>query len=204
MSARDRCRTTILLLLLAPPLAVASGLPKNPVPAPPGAPGETVSPAHKYFTDVVLIDQHGEPKRLYSDLLKGKVVVVDAFYATCNGVCPLMTEKLAGLQSWLGDRLGKDVYLLSLTVDPETDTPEKLRQYAARVKARPGWFFLTGKKENVDWALYRLGQYVESKDDHTNILIMGNEATGLWKKVVGLAPPQDLVRSLDALLHDRG
>ncbi|HXO20758.1 MAG TPA: SCO family protein, partial [Thermoanaerobaculia bacterium] len=155
-------------------------------------------------TDVVLIDQHGEPKRLYSDLLKGKVVVVDAFYATCNGVCPLMTEKLAGLQSWLGDRLGKDVYLLSLTVDPETDTPEKLRQYAARVKARPGWFFLTGKKENVDWALYRLGQYVESKDDHTNILIMGNEATGLWKKVVGLAPPQDLVRSLDALLHDRG
>jgi protein SCO1/2 len=176
-------------------------------PAPPSslaAPAGPASAARKYFTDVELVDQDGKTHRLYSDLLQGRTVVIAAFFTACNGACPVMAEKLAGLQQWLGDRLGKDVYLLSVSVDPQTDTPARLKQYAVRLGARPGWFFLTGKKENVDWALFKLGHYVEHKEDHSNLLILGNESTGLWKKVFGLAPSEDLIRSLDAVLHDRG
>jgi protein SCO1 len=175
--------------------------PAAPTLPPPVGP---VSPAHKYFTDVEVVDQEGRPHRLYSDLLQGKTVVIAAFFTRCTGACPVLGERFAALQGWLGDRLGKDVYLLSFSVDPQNDTPARLKQYAERLGARPGWFFLTGKKENVDWALYKLGAYVEQKEAHSNLLIIGNEATGLWKKVFGLAQSEDLIRSLDAVLHDRG
>ena len=175
-------------------------------PSPPSLPPVSgpLSPARKYFSDVELVDQDGQTHRFYSDLLQGKTVVIEAFFTSCTGSCPVLGQKLAGLQEWLGDRLGKDVYLLSFTVDPQHDTPARLKQYASQLGARPGWYFLTGKKENVDWALYKVGHYVEQKEDHSNLLIMGNEATGLWKKVFGLAPSADLIRSLDGVLHDRG
>jgi protein SCO1 len=174
-----------------------------PQPALPPAAGP-LSPARKYFSDVELVDQDGQTHRFYSDLLQGKTVVIEAFFTNCTGSCPVLGQKLAALQEWLGDRLGKDVFLLSFTVDPQHDTPARLKQYATQVGARPGWFFLTGKKENVDWALYKVGHYVEQKEDHSNLLIVGNEATGLWKKVFGLAPSADLIHSLDGVLHDRG
>jgi protein SCO1/2 len=163
-----------------------------------------LSPARKYFSDVELVDQDGQTHRFYSDLLQGKTVVIEAFFTSCTGSCPVLGQKLAALQEWLGDRLGKDVYLLSFSVDPQHDTPARLKQYAGQLGARPGWFFLTGKKENVDWALYKVGHYVEQKEDHSNLLIVGNEATGLWKKIFGLAPSADLIHSLDGVLHDRG
>ncbi len=198
----------LLLHLSAAPLGAAvawtdhlTTAPPEPALPPPAGP---VSPARKYFSDVELVDQNGQSHRLYSDLLQGKVVVVDAFFTTCTGACPVLGQKMAALQEWLGGRLGKDVYLLSFTVDPQTDTPAKLKEYAQQLGAKPGWYFLTGKKENVDWALYKLGHYVEQKQDHTNLLIIGNEPTGLWKKVFGLAQSEDLIHSLDAVLHDRG
>jgi protein SCO1/2 len=175
-----------------------------PVAPPLATPAGPLSPARKYFTDVELVDQNGRTHRLYSDLLQGKTVVIGAFFTSCTGACPVLVERLAAMQAWLGDRLGKEVYLLSLTVDPQTDTPARLKQYAERLGARPGWFFLTGKKENVEWALYKLGHYVEQKEAHSNLLVIGNEATGLWKKVFGLARSEDLIRSLDGVLHDRG
>jgi protein SCO1/2 len=175
-----------------------------PAPPPLPTPAGPLSPAHKYFTDVELVDQDGRTHRLYSDLLQGRIVVIGAFFTSCAGACPVLVEKLAAIQAWLGDRLGKEVFLLSFTVDPQTDTPARLKQYAERLGARPGWFFLTGKKENVEWALYKLGHYVEQKEAHSNLLVIGNESTGLWKKVFGLARSEDLIRSLDAVLHDRG
>ena len=156
--------------------------------------------ALEYFTDVVLVNQDGEPMRLYSDLLRDKIVVICPFFTSCQGVCPVLSQKLATFQKHLGDRIGQDVYLISISVDPETDTPEKLKAYAERFKARPGWYFLSGKKENVDFALYKLGQYVEDKEAHTNVLILGSEAAGTWEKLFGLAPTESLVRSLDEFL----
>jgi protein SCO1/2 len=159
--------------------------------------------AQKYFTDVSLVNQDGEAMRLYSDLLKGKVVVIDFFFATCQGTCLPMNRNLQKVQDSLGDRLGKVVYLISISVDPAVDTPARLKEYAKKLNARPGWYFLTGEKANVDFALHKLGQYVENKQDHTNIFIIGNERTGLWKKAFGLAKPDELIKVVDSVIDDR-
>lgn len=160
--------------------------------------------ARKYFTDVELIDQNGDSRRLYSDLLRDKVVVINPFFTTCSGVCPVLSQRIAAVQRRFSDRLGEDLRLLSISVDPETDDPERLRAYARRFKAEPGWYFLGGKKENVDWALYKLGQYVEDKEAHTNIIIVGNEATGKWRKVFGLGPVDELLQAVEEVLDDQG
>ena len=161
------------------------------------------SPAERYFSDVELINQDGEKVRFYSDVLKNKVVVINTFFTTCTNICPPMNRNFEKIQEALGDRLGKDAFLISITVDPETDTPTRLKEYSRRFHARPGWMFLTGKKENVDWALYKLGQYVETKDDHTSIFIIGNEPQGLWKKAFGLAKAEELISIVEDVINDR-
>jgi protein SCO1/2 len=162
------------------------------------------SPAQKYFSDVELLNQDGKPMRFYTDVLKGKTVVVNAFFTTCTSVCPPMSRNMAKVQEALGARVGKDVLLVSISVDPATDTPERLKDYAQKFHAGPGWVFLTGKKENVDWALYKIGQYVEEKNDHQTVWIVGNEATGLWKKAFGLAKSEDLIKIIEDVANDKG
>ena len=161
------------------------------------------SPAEKYFSDVELIDQDGQKVRFYTDVLKNKVVVINTFFTTCTSICPPMNRNFEKIQEALGDRLGKDAFLVSISVDPETDTPPRLKEYSKRFHARPGWMFLTGKKENVDWALYKLGQYVETKDNHTSIFIIGNEPKGLWKKAIGLAKAEELIQIVEDVINDR-
>ena len=165
---------------------------------------EEASPAQQYFTDVELLNQNGEKVRFYTDVLKGKTVVVNAFFTTCTSVCPPMNRNMERIQEALGDRVGRDVFLVSITVDPEVDTPARLKDYARKFHAGPGWIFLTGKKENLDWALYKLGQYVETKDDHTTIFIIGNEPTGLWKKAFGMANVTELVHVVESVVNDKG
>src|SRR5258708_4461006 len=96
------------------------------------------SAAQKYFSDVTLTDQNGQSQRLYTDLLKDKTVVITSFFATCTNSCPVLHGTFAKLQESLGDRVGKDVFLLSITIDPTNDTPEQLRAYAGKMKAKPG------------------------------------------------------------------
>src|SRR5688572_1822590 len=182
--------------------------PKPPEPASlpkaesgPSAP--KVSPAEKYFSDVELMDQDGRKVRFYSDVLKNKVVVINTFFTTCTGICPPMNRNFEKIQEALGDRLGKEAFLVSISVDPETDTPTRLKEYGRRFHARPGWIFLTGKKENVDWALYKLGQYVEAKDSHNSIFIIGNEPKGLWKKAMGLAKADEIIKIVKDVIADR-
>jgi len=170
----------------------------------PAQPTHEPTVAEKYFSDVELINQDGEKLRFYTDVLKGKTVVVNAFFTTCTSVCPPMNRSMEKIQEALGDRLGKDVFLVSLTVDPATDTPARLKEYAAKFHARKGWTFLTGKKENLDWALYKLGQYVENKDDHKTVVIIGNEATGLWKKAFGMAKVEELIHLVKEVVDDKG
>ena len=161
------------------------------------------SPARNYFTDVELTDQHGKPVRFYSDVLQGKTVVIESFFTTCTGTCPLMNATFAKIQNAVGARLGKDVFLVSITVDPETDTPAKLKEYAAHMKARPGWVFLTGKKENVQQALHKLGLKVGSREEHKNLFLVGNEPKGLWKKVFGLGKADEIVSVVQGVIADR-
>jgi len=161
------------------------------------------SPAHNYFTDVVLVNQDGEKMRLYSDLLHDKVVVINSFFATCPGSCLPMERNLEKVQQALGDRMGREVHIISISVDPTVDTPANLKAYAKKLNARPGWYFMTGEKQNVDFALGKLGQLVTNKEDHLNIFIIGNERTGLWKKAFGLAQSAELVKVVESVLNDK-
>jgi len=162
------------------------------------------SAAQKYFTDVELLNQDGTKMRFYSDLLKGRTVVIIPFLTTCTGVCPQMNRNMAKIQEAPGDRLGKQVYLISITVDPVTDTPARLKEYAAKFHARRGWYFITGAQENVNFALNKIGQYVADKNDHSSIMIVGNEATGLWEKAFALRQAEELIKIVEGVADDKG
>jgi protein SCO1 len=189
--------STLLVLVLA----VAASAQQ---PATPNTTNGTENAAAKYFTDVELVNQNGEKMRFYSDLLQGKTVIIDSFFATCQGSCLPMTRNLEKVQEALGDRLGKDARIISISVDPTVDTPAELKAFAKKFHARPGWYFLTGSKENVEFILKKLGQFVEEKNDHYNIFIIGNERTGLWKKAFGLAKSEDIVKVVDSVIDDKG
>ena len=178
-------------------------MPSSVQPTQPSASDTLSSAAEKYFSDVELINQDGQKMRFYTDVLKDKVVIINTFFISCTNICPPMIRNMEKVQDALGDRLGKDAFLVSISVDPEADTPPRLKEYSRRFHARPGWIFLTGKKENVDWALYKLGQYVETKDGHTSIIIIGNEPKGLWKKAFGLAKAEELIKVVVDVLNDR-
>ncbi|MCB1035942.1 MAG: SCO family protein [Acidobacteria bacterium] len=170
----------------------------------PAARAEKPRGSEVYFGEIELVDQFGKPHHLYTDLLKDKVVVINAMFTSCTSACPAMAARLAEVQNWLGDRLGKEVYILSISVDPKNDTPAKLLAFAESFRARPGWYFLTGEPENVSQALKKLGQYVDDPEAHQSIMLMGNEPTGLWKKAMGLADAQQLIQILDTVIKDQG
>jgi len=190
--------TLMVALLLVLPVA---GLSR---PAEAARPESDVAAARNYFTDTELIDQNGQVHRFYSDLLDGRIVVIDSIFTTCTLVCPVLGQKMKSLQEAAGDRLGDDVVLLSISVDPETDTPAKLRAFGSQYGARDGWYFLTGSRENVSRVLAKLGFAVDDKESHSTIVLMGNEQTGLWKKTNGLASSGELVKLFQSVLEDGG
>jgi len=159
--------------------------------------------AAKYFPNLVLQTQDNKPVHFYDDLLKGKVVLINFMFTTCKGVCSPMTANLAKVQKYLGERVGKDVLMLSISVDPETDVPAVLKKYAESFHAQPGWYFLTGEKKNVDAVLAKLGGYVADKQQHNSILIMGNVSTGEWVKVHAMSNPTEITNMVVKLIDDK-
>jgi protein SCO1 len=164
----------------------------------------SASPAQNYFSDVELLNHEGQSMRFYSDLIQGKVVVINTFFAECAGVCPLLNKNIEAIQDAVWDQLGSNVHLISITVDPRNDTPEKLREYAKQFHAQPGWHFVTGSEENLRLALSKLGMNVADREAHANTIIIGNDRTGLWKKAFGLAQEDELIRIVESVLHDSG
>lgn len=148
--------------------------------------------AAAYFPNLELVTQDNKQVRFYDDLLKGKTVMINFAFTTCAGVCPPMTANLAKVQAYLGDRVGKEIIMITISVDPITDTPQELKKYAEKFKIKPGWYFLTGKKENVDAVLTKLGGYVEDKLKHSAVLLVGNIETGDWMKMLSLAKPSEI------------
>ncbi|KFE60585.1 SCO family protein [Hyalangium minutum] len=143
--------------------------------------------AREWFTDTLLVTQEGKQVRFYSDMLKDRVVVISFLFTRCTTACPLLTARLNRIREELGERFGQEVSFITLSVDSEYDTPERLMEFARRHKAtHPGWTFLTGKREDVNQVITRLGQYVENIEDHSTLLIAGNEKQRHWIKL----PPQ--------------
>jgi protein SCO1/2 len=142
-----------------------------------------------HFPNIELTTQNGEKVRFYDDLLKDKIVAINFIYTHCDFSCPLETARLAEVQEILGDRVGKDIFFYSITIDPVRDTPAVLKDYAEKFQAGPGWTFLTGKKKDIDLLAVKLGMTDDSSitsapghdiDGHTPHLLIGNEATGQW------------------------
>lgn len=157
------------------------------------------SAAQRYFGDTPLVDQNGVTHRFYSDLVKGKVVIINSFFTTCTSVCPVMMHNIAEIQKAIAGKTDREISFVSITVDPEHDTPARLSEYAAQLHPKPGWLFVTGNKDDVNDVLHRLGQFVADKQDHSTILIAGNETTGYWKKLLSMAHTADLVQSITDL-----
>jgi protein SCO1/2 len=158
-----------------------------------------------YFPNVALTTQDGKDVRFYDDLLKGKIVAINFIYTHCDFSCPLETARLAQVQEILGDRVGKDIFFYSISIDPVRDTPAVLKNYAESFKAGPGWTFLTGGKKDIDLLAVRLGMTDDSSissapghdvDGHSPHLLVGNEATGQWLRDSSADNPRFLARLL--------
>lgn len=156
--------------------------------------------AEAYFPNNVLVTHQGESIRFYQDLLEGQMVLIHVVFSRCAGVCPPIMTNLKMAGSILGDIVGTDLTILSFTVDPDYDTPERLREFAESFELpENGWKCLTGEREDLKAVLTKLGAWAEEKEEHNTWLILGNEPTGDWRKLNAMAPPvqiADLVREM--------
>jgi protein SCO1/2 len=160
-----------------------------------------------YFPNVTLRTQDGKAVRFYDDLLKGKVVAISFIYTSCPNVCPLDTAKLRQVQQLLGDRIGKDIFFYSITLDPKTDTPPVLKRYMTKFDVRPGWTFLTGSAEDIALLQSKLGTAAVTPkrlSGHDTRFIFGNEATGQWVKRAAEEQPQVLANLLNGYIRNKG
>jgi protein SCO1 len=136
----------------------------------------------EFFTNLTLVTAEGKEVRFFDDVLKDRIVVVNFFYTTCTDLCSLGTARMAQLYDWLGERMGRDVFFVSITLDPETDTPDRLARFAAGFDIGPGWTFLTGPRENIDTIRYKLGERTDALNLHRTDMVIGNARTGVWRR----------------------
>ncbi|MES2037090.1 MAG: SCO family protein [Pseudomonadota bacterium] len=153
----------------------------------------------RYFPNLPLQTQDGKTVHFFDDVMKDKVVLINFIFTTCPGICSPMTANLAKVQPLLDPR----VQMVSITVDPDTDTPKVLKDFANKFKVRPGWLFLTGSSENISAVAKKLGGSGEDKDAHSGILLAGNVQTGDWKKIYATARPEDIALAVGKLLPAR-
>jgi protein SCO1/2 len=157
--------------------------------------------------DLELWDQDGRKVKFKSDVVGNKVVAIVPFYTTCTTAYPILIFIFTRLQEMLGDRLGKDVLLISISVDPKTDIPIRLKAFARRQKARPGWVFLSGELNHLAPVLSGIGvQYIvgQSLDEHQHIpLTLVGNVRGEWKQFHGYPPPEILLTQINKLLTTR-
>ena len=153
--------------------------------------------------DTPLLDQDGKRMRFASEAVGEKVVVVDTFFTTCGLICPILGAIFADLQDQLGDRLDRDVRLISISVDSRTDIPPRLKIYAEQWEAKPGWLFLTGGKKDVDHVLEGLGLYSADFADHPSTFLVGDGQKGKWTRFYGFATPEQLMGKVTELTGKR-
>ena len=150
--------------------------------------------------DVPVLDQHGNKLHFYTDLIKDKTVAINFIFTNCTTICPPLAATFARLQKEMGDKVGKDVHLISISVDPVTDTPERLKAWGAKFKAGPGWTFVTGEKPEMDKLLNALGAAVSKREDHTPAMIIGNDSKGVWTRTYGLARINQIISVIDNVM----
>jgi protein SCO1 len=150
-----------------------------------------------YFPNLPVVTQDGKTLNFYDDVIKGKIVLISFIYTNCPDLCPLTTARMTQLEDKLGDRVGRDIFFISMTVDPVRDTPEKLKEFATAFGVGPGWLFLTGKPEHIKAINAKLGDKSQKLSEHRNEIVLGNDATGEWQR-------NSVFGDLDRLIMDIG
>ena len=143
-----------------------------------------------------VVNQNGEQLNFYDDLIKDKIVIVMFIYTSCTDICPLTTARMTLIEDKLGPLIGKDFFIVSMTVDPEVDTPEKLKAYSKAFATGPGWTFVTGKPEDIRAINYRLGERSKVLSEHRNEIVLGNDVTGEWQRDNVMGDLDRIVRTI--------
>jgi protein SCO1/2 len=166
----------------------------SPGPSPgPTPPGDTVFSFNSAkIPNTRIYDQNGKQLNFYDDLINGKTVAINFVFTTCTASCPPLTATFRRVQQIAAERK-LDIQLVSISVDPVVDTPERLRAFAEKFKVQPGWTFVTGDKGGIDSLLQALGAGITNKNDHTPMIMIGNDAADYWTRAYGLSSPSTLV-----------
>jgi len=173
--------------------------------------GATVSPRDQirdlHFPNVALTTHHGKQVRFYDDLLRDKIVTINFMYTGCKDACPLTTAHLVQVQKLLGERVGRDVFMYSLTIDPKNDTPAVLKKFAEKFHTGPGWLFLTGKDDDLELLRVKLGfidpdpEVDKNRANHIGTVEYGNEPLMLWGACPGLAHPEWIAKEISWVIQ---
>lgn len=148
--------------------------------------------------DVMLVSQHGVPMNFKHAVIGDNIVVIDFVYTTCTTICPVLSAILGQVQETLGDRLGDEVVMASVTVDPMRDTPARLKSYSAKHGARDGWFWLTGEQPVIKNVLTEFGVYTPNFEDHPSMVLIGDGRTGEWTRLIGFPAAEQILKHVDA------
>jgi Uncharacterized protein SCO1/SenC/PrrC, involved in biogenesis of respiratory and photosynthetic systems len=144
--------------------------------------------------DIIVQDQDGQKSRFYSDLVKDKVVVINFFYTSCAYICTLQGRTFSKLQSLLGERLGKSVFLISVSTDPANDNSAQLKQWSKRYDVQTGWTLVTGSTAEMNKLLLPFTAKPASGGMHLPVTFIGNARTGVWTGATGTFAPEDLLK----------
>jgi protein SCO1 len=154
------------------------------------------------FPNVVLISHEGKSYRFYDDLIRNKIVIINFFYAGCGDICPLTTQTLVEVQHRLNGRVGRDMFMYSITLQPELDTPEIMQSYVETYGVQPGWLFMRASRDDTELLRRRLG-YVDPDpvldadlETHIGVVKFGNDAIGRWAACPSFGDPEEIVSAI--------
>jgi len=172
----------------------------------PGPPDRVALIRERHLPNIGLTTHEGRSVRFYDDLVKGKVVAINFMFTSCHENCPLATANLVAVQKMLGERAGREVTMLSISLDADHDTPERLRRYVKEYGVRTGWYFLTGRRSDIELLRRKLGAYelnpVLDADpaQHAGIVILGNEPRGRWTAISAFSNPTRIRQAIERTL----
>jgi protein SCO1/2 len=166
-----------------------------------GGPPQDKAYVKMTIPDAEVLDQDGKKLRFYTDLIKGKVVVINFIFTTCAYICPMQGSSFSKLQAELGERLGEDIYLISISTDPLTDNPEKLKAWGERFGVKRGWTLVTGEKKQMDELLLALAGDTARTGEHSPIALIGSDKKGIWIRAYGLEGPKRMIEIIITLLN---
>jgi protein SCO1/2 len=151
--------------------------------------------------DVVLVNQDGKKVRLQSLLNGTTPVVVDFIYGTCTTICPVLSAGFVNLQGKLGSA-SQSIRLVSITIDPENDSPKVMKEYLKRFRAKPGWDFLTGSRADIDTVMKAFNAYIPDKMSHYPLNLIRVPKDGSWVRLFGLLSSREFIEEYKSAIQD--